>query len=215
MSSPARAGTDPGTVTGNQRGSKREVSASLEEDSNIRCSTFTSLQLTIVCGNEGHDSDHGESAIVQFSVLLDLQSLSAHPRKINGREDNCGVRTTLHVVSSLRFRRKLGNEDGPQDLSLSSIWDSLPCVKRLHCRQGFEGDVLAEHAREMDTSSLDDVSSSGKHGNTAVLQFRGTEPSQSLLTSNGGVAKRVELFDRSSVTCHIIQAKTKLGAETL
>lgn len=173
------------------------------------------LVRTIVSGNEGHDSDHGESAVVQFSVLLDLQSFSAHAREVNWREDNGGEWSSLHVVSSFGFGSKLGNEDSGQDLSLSSIRDGLPCVKGLQARQGFEGNVLAEHTGKVEARSLNDVSSGGKHGNTAVLQFGGAEPGKSLVATDVGVSKRVELLDRSSASWHIIQAKSKLGAETL
>lgn len=169
----------------------------------------------VVGGNEGHDGNHGKTAIVQFTVLLSLQSFLADTREINRGEDNGGQRSSLHVVGTLGFRRKFGNKDSSQNLGLSGVRDGLPGIEGLHAGQGFEGNVLAEHTGEVNSGGLDDVSSGGKHGNSAVLQFGGTEPSKCFIATDFGVTKRVEVLDRSCASRHAIQASPKLGAGSL
>ena len=50
---------------------------------------------------EGHNGDHGETAIVELGGLLLLESLGVDAREVNGREDDSGEVTALGVVSAL------------------------------------------------------------------------------------------------------------------
>ena len=160
----------------------------------------------IVGGDEGHDGDHGKTAVVELTVLLLGHGLGVDAREVNGRENNGGVGSSLGVVSSLGLGDHLGNEDGEKDLRLAGIGDGGPGIEGLHAGERLEGDVVAEHAREVEARSLDDVASGGKHGNTAVLQFGGTEPGKGLVTSNASKSKGVESLDRGGVSGHILQS---------
>ena len=167
-----------------------------------------------VGSNEGHDGDHSKTSVVQFTALLGLQSGCINTGEVNRRENNGRGGSSLHVVSSLRFRSKLSNEDGSQDLGLSGVRNGIPSVEGLHGRQGFKRDVLAEHTGEVVSGSLDNVSSGGKHSNTAVLQFSGTEPCERLVTSPSGKSKGVESLERGGGSGQIGQSP-ELGAGTL
>lgn len=165
--------------------------------------------------NERHNCDHGKTAIIQFSVLLELHCLFANPREVNWWENNSGSSATLHVVGSLSFRSEFRAQDGEQDLALSGIWNGGPRIKGLHGRQRFKGNVGAQHSWEMDAGGLDDVPSGGEHGNTTMLQLRGSEPSKSLITSPFRKIQRVESLDRESVPRHALQVSTESGALAL
>jgi hypothetical protein len=169
----------------------------------------------IVGGDEGHDSDHGKSSIVQFTALLDFQCFGVNSGKVNRRENNGGHGSSLHVVSSLTFGGKFGNEDCSQDLCLAGIRNGVPGIERLHGGERFEGDVVAEHAREVESGSLHDVTCCGKHGNSSVLQFGGAEPVEGLITSNIGKSKRIESLDRGGVSWKTAKVGVQLGAGSL
>lgn len=154
----------------------------------------------IVGGDERHDGDHGKSSVVQFTALLDLQCFGVNSRKVNRREDNGRHGSSLHVVSSLAFGSKFGNEDCSQDLCLPGIRNGFPGIEWLHGGKRFEGNVVAEHAREVESGSLDDVSGCGKHGNSSILQFGRTEPLEGFITTNIGKTKRIESLDREGVS---------------
>lgn len=80
-----------------------------------------------------------------------------------------------------------------------------PLVDRVEARKRLERDVLAEHAREVESSSLNDEASTGKHGGTAVLELSSTEPGKSLVVSEHGKGKRVELLERLGASRHAIE----------
>ena len=165
----------------------------------------------IVGGDEGHDGDHGKTAVVELTVLLLGHGLGVDAREINGRENNGGVGSSLGVVSSLGLGDHLGNEDGEKDLRLAGIGDGGPGIEGLHAGERLEGDVVAEHAGEVDARSLDDVAGGGKHGNTAVLELGGTEPEEGLLTSRGGKGEGVEVLDGGGAAGHVIKAQAELS----
>merc|ERR1719215_2319155 len=142
--------------------------------------------------DEGHDCDHSKTSVVKLSILLLSQSISIYSREVNWREDHGRKRTSLGVVNWLGFGDQFSNEDGEKNLSLSGVWNSIPSFKWLHSRKGLEGDIIGKHSREMVSSTLDNVSSGGKHSNTAVLKFSCTEPSKSFIRSKNGKTKRIE-----------------------
>jgi hypothetical protein len=92
---------------------------------------------------------------------------------------------------------------------LTSIGDGIPSIKGLHGREGLEGNTLAEHTGEVDPGSLDKVSSGGKHSNAGVLELSGTEPGQSLIRSQGGKAKGVELLEGHGASRQAIKSHAK------
>jgi len=65
-------------------------------------------------------------------------------------------------------------------LSLSGVGDSVPSIKRLHGGEGLESGSVGELTREVESSTLDDVSGGGKHGNTSMLELSSAEPKESL-----------------------------------
>ena len=168
----------------------------------------------IVGGDERHDGNHGKTSIVEFSALLGLQCFSRDLGHIDRRENDGRHGSSLHVVGALGFSGEFGNEDSSQDLCLSGVRNGIPSIEWLHGRKGFEGNITAEHTREVESGGLDDVSCGGKHGNAAVLQFGGAEPGQSLVTSDGGKAKWVKALDRSGSSRQIGKG-IELGASSL
>jgi len=150
--------------------------------------------LDTVGGDESHDSDHCETSVVQFTGLLCLQCFGINSREVEFRENNFRGLSSLHVVSSLGFTGKFGNEDSSQNLSLSSIRNGIPSIEGLHGREGFERNITAELTGEVESLRLNDVSGKRKHGNTAVLQFSSTEPSKGFVTSNVSKIERNKFF---------------------
>jgi hypothetical protein len=114
-----------------------------------------------------------------------------------------------------------GHEDGAQvPISIksasqrrTSIRDSTPRIQRLHRGEGFEGNIVGEHSRKMDTSALYEVSSGGEHGNTAVLEFGRTEPSKGGIGSQIGKSQRIKCLPRSSGSRHALEGdgKSRVG----
>ena len=91
----------------------------------------------------------------------------------------------------------------------------IKLLERLHSGKRFEGNIGTEHTREVVSSRLDAVSSEGKHGNTAVLEFGGAEPSKGLVTSDGGKVERIEALDWLGASSHGVQVSAKGGAGSL
>jgi hypothetical protein len=92
---------------------------------------------------------------------------------------------------------------------LTCCGDGIPSIKGLHGGEGLEGNILAEHTREVDSGSLDKVSSGGKHSNAGVLELGSTEPGQSLIRSHGGKAKGVELLEGHGGSRHAVKSHAK------
>ena len=86
------------------------------------------------------------------------------------------------------------------------IGDRSPLVNGVQAGKGFEGDVGAQHAREVDTSSLNKVSSDGKHCNTAVLELGSPEPVEGLIGADLRVSKRVKLLKGGSAARHTFES---------
>mmetsp|Transcript_22230 Transcript_22230/g.55042 ORF Transcript_22230/g.55042 Transcript_22230/m.55042 type:complete len:241 (+) Transcript_22230:134-856(+) len=169
----------------------------------------------VVGGDESHDTNHSKTSVVQFTVFLCLQYIGINSREVELREDNFRGGSSLHVVGSLGFTGKFTNEDHTQNLSLSGIRDGIPGIEGLHGGKRSEVDIRAELTREMVSSGLDDVSGEGKHGNTSVLEFGGTEPSKGLITSDRGEAKRIEVLDWLGASGHGVKVSTKGSAGSL
>jgi len=119
------------------------------------------------------------------------------------------------MCSLVTFRNQLSGEDGGKDLRLSSGGDGRPCIRGAHGGEGFEADVTGEHAREVESGSVEKVSSGGNHGNTAVLELSGTEPEEGLVTSPCGKTKGIEVGKRSRRATDVIETKGDLGAHAL
>mmetsp|Transcript_26563 Transcript_26563/g.56927 ORF Transcript_26563/g.56927 Transcript_26563/m.56927 type:complete len:207 (-) Transcript_26563:87-707(-) len=171
--------------------------------------------LDVVGGDESHDSNHSKTSVVQFTGLLRLQCFGINSTEVELRENNFRCGSSLHVVSSLGFAGKFGNEDGSQDLGLSGIGDGIPGIEGLHRGEGVEGDITAEHTREVESLRLDNVSGEGKHGNTTVLQFGGTEPCEGFVTSDIGKVEGIKVLDWLGASGHGVQVGGELGAGSL
>jgi len=169
----------------------------------------------VVGGDESHDTDHSKTSVVQFTVFLCLQYIGINSREVELREDNFRGGSSLHVVGSLGFAGKFGNEDGSQNLGLSGIRDGIPGIERLHGRKRSEGDIVTELSREVESLGLDPVSGESKHGNTSVLEFGGTEPSKGLVTSDRSESKRIEILDWLGASSHGVKVSTKDSAGSL
>ncbi len=153
-------------------------------------------------GEEGHDGDHGKTSVVKLSILLLSEGSSANSREVNWREDDGRKSSSLGVVGSLGLGDQLSDEDGSEDLSLSSIRDSIPSIEGLHSGEALEGNIGGEHTREVDSSSLDDVSGGSEHSNTGVLELCSTEPSEGFVGSGLSEVHRVEGSYGSSSSGH-------------
>mmetsp|Transcript_30544 Transcript_30544/g.57826 ORF Transcript_30544/g.57826 Transcript_30544/m.57826 type:complete len:143 (+) Transcript_30544:830-1258(+) len=119
------------------------------------------------------------------------------------------------MCSLVTFRNQLSGEDGGKDLRLSSSRDGRPRIRGTHGGEGFKADVTGKHAREVESGSVEKVSSGGNHGNTAVLELSGTEPEEGLVTSPCGKAKGIEVGKRGRRATDVIETKGDLGAHTL
>lgn len=146
-------------------------------------------------GDEGHNSNHGKTSVVEFTVLLPLQGLRGNIGEVNWWEDHAWKWASLGVVDRLGLGDELSNKAGGQDLGLSGIRDGSPCVNRSHGGKVSECNVVGEVSREVKSGGVDQVANCGDHGSTSVLQFTSTEPSESLVGSNGGKAQRIEQLD--------------------
>jgi hypothetical protein len=188
-------------------------------------------------GRKRHDGDHGKTSVVQFSVFLDLHCAFIDSGEVNWWEDDGGGVSSLGVVNSIGLTDDLRKKDQSNDLalaykspekkqldkaylngkdnrrnkldSLTSFRDGVPGIEGLQGGQGFERNILAEHTGEVDSSSLDKVSSGGKHSNTGVLELGSTEPGKGLIGSKGSKAQRIEGLQRHSVSCHVTEGHTK------
>jgi hypothetical protein len=140
----------------------------------------------VVSGNERQDSDLRETSVVELARSLSIQSRFADTREVDSGEDHCGERTTFRVVNILGLGDHLGDEDSGEDLCLASDGDRRPCIRRGHGREGFEANVTGEHAREVDSGSVDEVSGGGNHSHASVLELGGAHPEEGLITSEGG-----------------------------
>jgi len=119
------------------------------------------------------------------------------------------------VCSLVTFRDQLGDEDGAEDLSLSGGRGGRPCFGRGHGREGFEANVTGEHAREVESSSIEKVSSGGNHGDAAVLELGGAEPEEGLITSEVSEVEGIEVGEGGGGATNVIETKGDLGAHTL
>ena len=72
-------------------------------------------------GNKGHDGNHGQTPVVQFSTLLDFHLFGIAGGEVDWRENNGRHRSALCVVCSLRFSDNLGEENGEVDLGLACM----------------------------------------------------------------------------------------------
>lgn len=109
----------------------------------------------VVGGNEGQDCNLRKTSVVKLARSLPRQSHFADTRKVDSREDHGGERSALRVVNILGLGDQLGNEDGGQDLCLSSDRDGRPCIRGGHGREGFEANVTGEHAWEVNSGGVD------------------------------------------------------------
>jgi hypothetical protein len=140
----------------------------------------------VVRGNEGQDCNLRKASVVKLARSLPRHSYFADTREVNSREDHGGKRSTLRVVDILGLGDHLSDEDGGEDLCLSSDRDCRPRVRRAHGREGFEANVTGEHAWEVNSGSIKEVSGSCNHGHASVLELGGTHPKESLVASEGG-----------------------------
>jgi hypothetical protein len=134
--------------------------------------------------NERKNSNLSKTSIVEFTCSLSFHCLLANSREVNCREDHGGVFSSLHVVSSLvSLRVQLSNEDGGQDLGLSCNRDGSPSFRWAHGSERFEANIAGELSREMNSSSVGEISNGGNHGATAVLELGGTVPAEGFIGS--------------------------------
>jgi len=157
----------------------------------------------IVGGNERHDGNHSKTSVVKLSVLLGNKGVFVNSGEVNWGEYNGGKVSSLGVVGSLGLSGDFSNKDGEKNLGLSSIRYGVPGIEGFHGRKGFEGNIRGKLSREVDSRSLYNVSGGGKHSNTAVLKFGGTEPSKGLVRSYGSKVKRIEGSNGSSASWHV------------
>jgi len=77
-----------------------------------------------VSRDEGHNGNLCKTSVVKLARSLPLHGLFANTGEVNGREDHGGERSTLSVVNFLGLGDQLSDEDGGEDLCLSSDRDS-------------------------------------------------------------------------------------------
>lgn len=108
------------------------------------------------------------------------------------------------ITSRSEFILKIAFGTRKRVRCLTCLRDGIPRIEGLQGRQGFEGHIFAEHPREVSSSSLNDVSGSGKHGNSGVLKLSSAEPGKGLIGPKTGKTKWVEGLERHCASCHII-----------
>ena len=153
--------------------------------------------------DEGHDGDHRKTGVVEFTVHLSLHGDGIDLGAVDWREDNGWEWSSLGVVDILGLGHKLSNEDCGKDLSLSGIRDGSPSINWTHGGKVGEGNVVGEHAWEVESSGVDKVTSGGNHGATSVLELSSTEPVEGFFGSNGGKAHRIENLKWGSGSSHV------------
>mmetsp|Transcript_37589 Transcript_37589/g.76678 ORF Transcript_37589/g.76678 Transcript_37589/m.76678 type:complete len:225 (-) Transcript_37589:72-746(-) len=164
-------------------------------------------------GNERHDGDHGEAAVVELSILLLLEGGRIDAGEVDGGEDDGGEVSTLGVVGSVGLGDDLGKEDGEVDLGLAGVGDGSPGIQGLHGRKGLERDAVGggEHAGEVAPGGLDQVPGGGEHGDAGVLELGRAEPGEGGLGSEGGEVQGVELGEGGGGAGHVIDGKADRG----
>jgi hypothetical protein len=70
---------------------------------------------------------------------------------------------------------------------------------------------MAEHTREVDSSSIDKVSSGSKHSNTRVLKLGSTEPRKSLVVSKLRKTKWIKVLKRGSRSTNVFKGIKSSG----
>mmetsp|Transcript_4845 Transcript_4845/g.11048 ORF Transcript_4845/g.11048 Transcript_4845/m.11048 type:complete len:210 (+) Transcript_4845:319-948(+) len=170
----------------------------------------------VVSRNEGHDGNLCKTSVVKLARSLLRHSGFTDTREVNRREDHGRVVSTLHVVSSLvTLSDQLGDEDGGKDLCLSGNRNSRPSIRRGHGGEGFEANVTGEHAGEVESSGVEEVSGGGNHGNAAMLELGATHPEEGLITSDVGEVEGIEVGEGGRGAADVIKAKGELGAHGL
>jgi hypothetical protein len=160
----------------------------------------------VISSNEGHDSNHSKTSIIELTAPLPLKNSRVNIGEVELGENNFRKGTSLGVMNSLGFGRELSDEDGSDDLSLSSEGNSLPCIKGVHFGERLEGNIGGEHTWEMKSCSLNKVSGGGKHGNTRMLELGSTEPVEGGVISDVGNAKGIEVFCRSGGASEVFKS---------
>lgn len=152
------------------------------------------------------EDNRGKSSTVEVVGLLDLRGDFGNKESANNLPLACEydmekcVRRKCEAETVGTWSRLVNSQ------LLTGIGDRSPLVNGVQAGKGFEGDVGAQHAREVDTSSLNKVSSDGKHCNTAVLELGSPEPVEGLIGADLRVSKRVKLLKGGSAARHTFES---------
>ena len=92
----------------------------------------------VVSSKETHDTEHGETAIVELPAPLGLKDSWVNFREVELGEDDLRQLSALGVMRSLALSVEFGDEDGANDLSLSGIRDGSPGIRGGHGRKVLE-----------------------------------------------------------------------------
>lgn len=150
---PERTGTDPGTLCSAMKDMMAVERKYFQNKVGEKAWNETSGSLTEL--KRRHLlTDHGESSVVELSILLHLQCIGADLGKVHLGKDNFRHGSTHHVMRFLGLDGELGNKDKEDDLGLARIGDGFPLVDGVQSRERFKRNVLAEHTRKVDSRGL-------------------------------------------------------------
>mmetsp|Transcript_24222 Transcript_24222/g.80515 ORF Transcript_24222/g.80515 Transcript_24222/m.80515 type:complete len:303 (-) Transcript_24222:42-950(-) len=157
-------------------------------------------------GDEGHDAEHREAAVVELgeeALLLLLRGRALAPlegvvqveanpvRQLVGRRVEVGHvagLAALHVVRRAvhpDLRPPLQEADPEDDLPLCGVWELVPLLGRAGRRDGVE-----RGPRELDPVGLDDEADEPRHRDAAMLDLGVPQPADGLLV---GVVPKLRL----------------------
>jgi len=148
---------------------------------------------------ETEDTQHGETSVVDLSLeslgLGILGLVLGQLERIVEAVEGHGVgdvieggefswNTTTHVMGQSRggsrdrskFRVEFKESNESNDLELAGKWKSIPLFRRAERSGWVRGSIEGEGVRE-DKVRLNAVSDEGSHGNSSVLDFGMTQPS--------------------------------------
>ncbi|CAM9271906.1 unnamed protein product [Heterosigma akashiwo] len=168
--------------------SNLEVALAITErvDHTLSVSLNHTVAGQVLLYNHGSNCTHSQAAILQLTQLHTLENLGVVGLQVEGVEAK--IPRGLARAGLDESTSSLAGEGGEEDLHHSErallvhLDHSLPRVS-----------LLSENGIRQCVERLEDLTESGKHGHTAVLELSGAVPLELLLRHVLGEPKRVEL----------------------
>mmetsp|Transcript_22920 Transcript_22920/g.36336 ORF Transcript_22920/g.36336 Transcript_22920/m.36336 type:complete len:247 (-) Transcript_22920:147-887(-) len=185
--------------------SNLEVALAITErvDHTLSVSLNHTVAGQVLLYNHGSNCTHSQAAILQLTQLHTLENLGVVGLQVEGVEAK--IPRGLARAGLDESTSSLAGEGGEEDLHHSErallvhLDHSLPRVS-----------LLSENGIRQCVERLEDLTESGKHGHTAVLELRLTVLGHGGIATLG-VAQRVEKAQRSRHTHHVLNLHGDLG----